>query len=147
MGIQPPVADALLQRLDESDQGTFGWFITAGLGRLYSGELPSRGNEPSISRIPTGIYQLDWGYSPHLARYCYRFRTVVGRAGVLEHSANLMGDVSKGYRAQLNGCVALGERLGWMDGQKALLLSRPAVRTVEDHFAGRSWKLEIRDPN
>lgn len=139
--------DAILQRLDQSDQGTFGRYtiLSTGFWR-YSGELPDRGNAPSISRILAGAYWLDWAFSPHLGKNCYRFRSVPYRLGVLEHSANLMGDVSKGWRAQLNGCIALGERLGWMDGQKALLLSRPAVRAVEDFWAGRSWVLEIRDP-
>jgi hypothetical protein len=54
-----------------------------------------------------------------------------------------MGDKLLGYRAQLNGCIALGERLGWLDGQKALLLSAPAVRRFEAHMGREPFKLEI----
>ena len=61
------------------------------------------------------------------------------------HPANLMGDASKGFRSQLNGCIALGERLGWMEGQKCILLSAPAVRRVETYFGGRPFLLEIRE--
>jgi hypothetical protein len=71
---------------------------------------------------------------------------VPARAGVRVHPANLMGDASKGYRCQLNGCIALGERLGWMDGQKVVLLSQPAVRRLESFFGGHPFQLEIRDP-
>lgn len=54
-----------------------------------------------------------------------------------------MGNVDAGYKAQLNGCIALGERLGWIDGQKALLLSAPAMRRFEAYMQGRSFTLEI----
>ena len=55
-----------------------------------------------------------------------------------------MGDAAKGFRAQLNGCISVGERLGWIDGQKALILSAPAIRRLEAHFAGKPFTLEIR---
>jgi len=48
-------------------------------------------------------------------------------------------------RSQLNGCIALGERKGWIDGQKALLISAPAIRRFEECFAGKAFTLEIRD--
>lgn len=67
------------------------------------------------------------------------------RAGIRKHPANFMGDDRMGYRRQLNGCIALGERLGWMDGQKALLLSAPAVRRFEDHMQRKPFLLEIRN--
>lgn len=66
------------------------------------------------------------------------------RAGIRKHSANLMGAIEMGYRAQLNGCIALGERLGWIDGQKALLLSAPAMRRFEAHMGYQPFTLEIR---
>lgn len=65
------------------------------------------------------------------------------RAGIRKHAANFCGDSLKGFRAQLNGCVALGERLGWIDGQKALLLSAPAMRRFETLMGGRPFTLEI----
>ena len=64
--------------------------------------------------------------------------------GVRIHSANFMGDSAKGLRCQLNGCIALGERLGKMDGQKAVLLSAPAVRRFEEMMAGETFKIEVR---
>lgn len=70
---------------------------------------------------------------------------VRARAGIRFHAANLAGDVNKGYKAQLNGCLALGERLGHIEGQKALLLSAPAMRRMERYFAGRPFTLEIRE--
>ena len=68
---------------------------------------------------------------------------VRGRAGIRFHAANLMGAAP--FRSQLNGCIALGERLGHIEGQKALLLSAPAMRRFETYFAGQSFTLEIQD--
>jgi hypothetical protein len=67
------------------------------------------------------------------------------RAGIRLHAANLMGDDAMGYRRQLNGCIAFGERLGWMDGQKALLVSAPAVTKFENHMQRQPFTLEIRN--
>lgn len=136
--------DAVIDRLDRCDQGTFGRIVTRGLA-LFTGELPSRDNQPNISCIPTGLYQCVWTYSPRFARFMYLLLETSPRAGIRKHAANLMGDESKGYRRQLNGCIALGERLGWMDGQKALLLSAPAMRRFEDHMGRRPFILEIRN--
>ena len=136
------IADAKIIRMDYSDQGTFGHFITPGLS-LFSGELPDRGNAQNISCIPEGFYKCLWSPSPRFHRLMYLVQPVRNRAGIRAHSANFMGDESMGYRRQLNGCIALGERLGWMNGQKALLLSAPAIRRFESHMGGRPFILEI----
>ena len=137
------MSDAVIQRIDSSDQGTFGRFIAGGLG-LFSGELPWRDNAPSISCIPAGTYLSVFTHSPRFGRHLYLVGAVRARSGIRLHSANLMGDAAKGFRSQLNGCIALGERLGWIDGQKALILSAPAIRRLEAHFAGKPFTLEIR---
>ena len=135
---------AVLERLESSDHGTFGRLTMPGLS-LFTGELPDRGNAPSISRIPAGIYPVRWTWSPRFKRFMYLVDEVPDRTGVRFHSANLMGDASLGFRCQLNGCIAPGERLGWMDGQKAVLLSAPAVRRFETLMNGKPFELEIRD--
>jgi hypothetical protein len=56
-----------------------------------------------------------------------------------------MGDISRGFHAQLLGCISLGEQIGRMDGQRALLVSRPAVRALEDLMKRQPFDLEIRD--
>lgn len=135
--------DAVLDRLESGDQGTFGRMWTRGL-ELYSGELPDRGNASNVSCIPPATYRVVWTFSPRFRRFMYLLLGTAPRAGIREHPANLMGDKTMGWRAQLNGCIALGERLGWLDGQKALLLSAPAVRRFESHLGHRPFLLEIR---
>lgn len=144
-----PNADVVLSRLDFSDQGVFGR-LAAGALSLYTGELPWRENASSISCVPPGPgsapvqYWARLTYSPRFGRALYLLAPTDPRVAIRIHPANLMGDTAKGFRSQLNGCVALGERLGWMDGQKAILISQPAVRRLESFFDGRPFRLEIR---
>ena len=135
------MSDATLTRLESTDEGTFGRFVAGGLG-LVSGELPWRENAPSISCIPTGTYRCVFTPSARFGRNLYLVDSVPDRAGIRFHPANLMGAAPR--KCQLNGCIALGEKLGWIDGQKAVLLSAPAIRRFEQFFAGRTFTLEIR---
>lgn len=135
---------ALLQRFDSGDQGTFGVLSFNGIS-LYSGELPWRDNTPNKSCIPAGTYQVIWAKSPRLQKYTYRLIGVEGRGGILIHSANLFGDRQRGYKAQLLGCISLGEKIGWLDGQKAILISRPAIRTLEEFMQRKPFTLEVKD--
>lgn len=143
-------ADAVLERHDLSDEGWFGRIWARGLS-LFTGELPWRDNAPNVSSIPPApdaepiVYRCAWTWSPRFRRAMYLLVGTAPRAGVRKHSANLMGDVALGFRAQLNGCIALGEKLGWIDGQKALLLSAPAVRRFESHMGHAPFTLEIRN--
>lgn len=131
----------VLTRFDKSDQGVFGRLSVL---NLFTGELPDRDNQSSVSCIPIGIYRVVWAWSPRFRRYTYRLLNVPSRAGILKHSANFMGDASLGLHCQLNGCIALGERVGWMGRQKALLLSAPAVRRFQEFMQHKPFDLEIR---
>lgn len=136
-----------LTRLESSDQGTFGTIQVPNgdyLESFYAGELPDRDNRSNVSCIPTGIYvvsQVDWLKHNKKA---YMVQGVKGRGGILIHAANYMGDSEKGYKTQLKGCIALGERLGKMEGQKVLLMSAPAIRRFEALLNGESFELEIK---
>lgn len=133
-----------LQRLETSDEGTFGRIDLVGGPPFYTGELPWRDNASNISSIPPGLYRCRWTFSPRFNRPLYLVEGVEARTGVRFHPANLMGDVGQGFKAQLNGCIALGERLGWIEGQKAVLLSQPAVRKFETLLNHEDFTLEIR---
>lgn len=140
---------ALLLRRPFTDQGTFGEVFAAGGFRCFSGELPWRDNASGISciplTIPPGTYRVEWRPSPRLKRHTYRVLGVPSRDGVLIHSANLMGDKTLGYVAQLEGCISLGKALGVIKGQRALLLSKPVVRAFEFLMNKEPFELEIRD--
>lgn len=137
------MTDVIMTRIETGDQGTFGRLVAGSL-TLYSGELPWLDNQPNISCVPDGVYQCVWTFSEHFRRFMYLLLGTSPRAGIREHSANLMGNESKGFKKQLNGCIAYGERLGWIGGQKALILSAPAVRRFEDHMQRKPFTLGIK---
>lgn len=133
----------VMVRRDYGDQGTFGRLQIPGL-EFFTGELPWRDNAPNVSCLPTGVYKAVWNFSPRFKRFLYLLLGTSPRAGIRAHPANLMGDKARGFYSQLNGCIAFGERLGWMEGQKALLLSAPAVRRFETYMDRKPFELEIR---
>jgi hypothetical protein len=133
----------ILTRIESSDQGTFGKIAFGGI-TLFTGELPWLENAANVSSIPTGIYPCRPTFSPRFKRQMILVDGVPDRTGVRIHSANFMGR-APAWRAQLNGCIAIGERLGVMDGQKALLLSAPAVRRFEAAMGESVFELEVRN--
>lgn len=136
-------ADVLITRIDSSDEGTFGR-LTAGNFSCFTGELAWRDNQSNISCIPKGQYVCRWEMSPRFNRHMYGVYSAPGRAGIRKHAANFMGDDTKGFKRQLNGCIALGEKIGHISGQKALILSAPAMRRFETLMGGKEFSLEIR---
>lgn len=132
----------ILHRFETSDQGTFGR-IRIGEELFYTAELPWRDNQRNISCIPAGVYSCKLTMSSRFYKLLYLVLGVNMRDGIRIHSANLAGDVSLGWKAQLNGCIALGEKLGKIGNQKAVLLSQPAVRKFEKLMNGQPFILEI----
>lgn len=141
----------VLERLESSDEGTFGC-LTVDYGdnyrecreMFYTGELPERNNKKGLSCIPKGVYKVSQVFWPHGKKMAYMLHDVPGRDGILIHSANFMGDKEKGFKTHLQGCIALGLQLGRLDGQKAILLSTPAVRRFETILENKPFELEIR---
>lgn len=136
------VSKVILERHETSEQGTFGKFIFNNFN-CFTGELPDQDNLSNVSCIPKGTYNCVWSYSPAFKREMYEILNVPKRSGIRIHSANFMGNEKKGYKKQLNGCIALGEKLGEMDYQKALLVSKPAVRQFETLMNEQPFILEI----
>jgi hypothetical protein len=135
-----------LVRFDGSDQGTFGKIYYPDHIR-FTGELPDRNNQNNISCIPKGIYKVLWTLSPRLKKFTYEVQGVPKRGGIRIHSSNLMGDSSLGYVAQLLGCISIGEQLGYIKKQKALLISKPAVDNFILIMQKLPFMLEISDAN
>lgn len=107
-----------LTRFESGPQGTFGR-----IGQWFTLERQWLDNRSMVSCIPEGSYRVYRAFSPHLRRVTYRLAGTAPRQGILIHPANLS--------RQLQGCIALGEKLGFIDGVKAILLSSPAVHQFE----------------
>lgn len=145
-----------LARLESGDQGTFGRLVVPGFSRmLYTGELPWRENRQRVScfpdaawcvehglLLPEGEYTVVMRRSPRFG-WMYWISDVPARSFCLIHPANLMGDVARGFHTQLEGCVALGYSLGWLDRQKAVLRSRPAVVDFMNFMGRESFRLRV----
>ena len=136
--------DARLERLETGDQGTFGRILADEL-TLFTGELPWRDNRFQRSCIPAGLYNARLVYVPKFGKHCYWLQPTAPRTSILMHAATFMGDIEKGFRTHLQGCIALGERLGWIENQKCVLLSAPAMRRLEALMERKPFTLEIRD--
>lgn len=133
-----------IRRQLTDDQGTLGMFIADGL-KLWCIELPDRGNATGRSCIPPGEYRVRWSRSPRLKKFTYEILGVPGRSGIRIHAGNVAGDVDLGYQSHSLGCPLLGERVGAIKGQRAVLASRSAVARFEKHMAGRPFILEIKN--
>lgn len=135
---------ATLTRLETGDQGTFGK-LECGEFHCFTLELPWRDNEKDISCIPVGVYKCFFTTSPRFKKRMYEITNVPRRTGVRIHAANMAGDKSLGFYSHLNGCVALGEKIGFIDRQKALLVSVSAVRKFEEYLNEKPFELEVKN--
>lgn len=134
----------ILQRLESTDQGTFGKIKTE-QAEFYTLELPWRNNESNISCIPAGIYRCHMTMSAKMKKMLYLVDGTGKRTGIRIHSANLAGSIEAGFHSQLNGCIAIGEKLGLMGKQKALLLSSSGVRKFTQDMDHKPFVLEVKN--
>ena len=130
-----------LIRTSMSDQGTKGILITAGFN-CKTLELPWRDNKPNISCIPPGEYIVTIRKSPKYGKI-YWVTDVKGRSWILIHSGNYAGDVSKGFKTHVNGCILLGQKYGFLGKQLAVLNSRITLRRFMNFMKYKQFKLYI----
>ena len=123
-----------LFRLETGPQGTFGR-ISVGDKSWYTVERQWLNNLSDVSCFPAGIYQARMTFSNRFKTELYEMFGIPGRFACRIHPANLA--------MQLNGCVALGEKTGTMDGVKCVLVSRPAVRAFESALDKKPFSLEV----
>jgi len=140
----PAIIDrrVVLERQETGDMGTFGQIHFAGTS-LFTGELPDRGNAVNYSRIPIGLYNVVWNYSPAFKRMMFLIEDVKGRSGIRIHPGNLCGDRKEGFRSHVYGCILLGRKMGYLHDQKAVLVSRPAVTEFQNAMGRAPFELEV----
>ena len=92
----------LLVRTKRGDEGTFGHLIHGDF-QLHSMELPWRDNQHAISCIPVGIYTAKADTTGQF--HYWQIVDIPNRDAIEIHSANWAGDVSKGFRSDLKGCI------------------------------------------
>ena len=101
-------------------------------------ERPWKNNQPNISCIPKGTYDVKWTFSPKFLKYTYEIIAVPRRSGIRIHSANFFSD--------LFGCVALGN--GYKDingdGKLDIINSKLSIQEFEAYMNKQDFKLIIK---
>lgn len=133
--------EVYLFRTVTHDQGTEGILATNGFF-CKTLELPWRNNQRSISCIPSGEYYVKIRQSPKYGSV-YWVTDVPNRSWILIHAGNVAGDVSKGFRTHVNGCILLGKKHGFLYDQRAVLTSRPTVRGFRSAMQDKPFKLIV----
>lgn len=145
---KPPERWVRITRDPSADTGTPGVLLTDSGLRLYSLECPERGNKPGLSCIPLGVYECEIGDFPKHGK-CYEVKGVKDRSAILFHVGNLAGDTEKGYRADSDGCVLVGNAIGDVYDAKAgkkqagILGSRDAFARFMADLDGEAFLLTI----
>ena len=134
-----------LVRYQTDDQGTEGLVSTDSGFSCWSLELPWRGNARGVSCIPPGAYLVqkcadEFPKHPNV----YALRKVKDRDAILFHKGNYAGDITKGLKADAEGCILLGRAIGEIGGQKALLSSKDATEAFYADLDGSDFILEIQ---
>lgn len=130
-----------LLRDPSTTHGTPGVLVGPGFW-CHTLELPWRDNRPKVSCIPPGEYDVVLRKSPKFGSV-YWVRNVPGRSWILLHSGNFAGSTEAGLRSNVEGCVLLGLAKGIIGKQRAVLLSRPAIRKLQAFTGGKPFKLEV----
>ncbi len=128
------------------NQGTEGILQTSGF-TCFTLELPWKDNARRMSCIPKGTYSCKVRHSPRFGEI-YHVIAVPNRSYILIHSGNFAGDVTRGFRTHVEGCILLGSKRGVLRvnkdlTQRAVLVSKPTVRQFMQHMAGKDFTLKI----
>lgn len=132
-----------LTRMETSDEGTFGK-LRFGLVRMYTGELPWRGNAVNVSCIPPGDYVCEPYLSPRFGP-CFRLQFVPQRTGILIHKGNWCGDSYRGYRSDVEGCILVGQVRDFLSHQDTVSQSGAAMKELLDAMGDQPFTLRIID--
>ncbi len=123
---------AVLIRLKgrSNDKQTCGRFILVSdngslVSQSASLELPWKDNQPNVSCVPEGKYQVAKRNSPKFGHDTFEISNVPGRSNILIHPGN--------FTREIQGCVLLGERFSDIDkdGITDVVDSRKAINQVK----------------
>jgi hypothetical protein len=127
---------AWLMRYERKSTHTLG-VLVVGTQYFYTIERPWLGNARNISCIPGGEYETH--FLPRSAsgkyRNVYHLQDVSQRSGILIHNGNLV--------SHSRGCIIIGEKPGYLGGQRAVLSSRSALRKFRQAIGEKPFKLRI----
>lgn len=115
-----------IQRFCDGPMGTFGE-LTGDQFHAFTIEQPWRGNLQGHSCIPLGTYVCRRGTFPKHG-VAFEVCDVPDRSAILIHAGNIASN--------FEGCIGLGDTLGVVDGQWAVLNSVVTVQKFMQHLDG-----------
>ena len=136
--------DIYLKRFAYTPMGCFGRLtIPAASFSCFTVERPWADNQPYLSCIPEGTYSLKKRQSKVVKRSTggaftegFEVTQVPDRTYIMLHPANTMQD--------LEGCIGLGDALGWVSGLWAVTNSRNTfARFMKLTAQAEAWTLHI----
>ena len=143
-----------IDRNDSTDQGTLGdatLHNVAGvlLWSAFSIELPWRDNAPEVSCVPPGSYIARVVPSGRFGYPVYQLVDVPNRTACELHDGNWAGDVSMGYRSDVEGCTVFGTQAGQLAPpgkplQLAVMNSDVARKALMAATGGADIEVEYR---
>lgn len=99
-------------------------------------ELPWLGNQPNISCIPEGVYQVKPGLNSK-GHFVFSLQDVKDRTEVDIHTGNTVLDIE--------GCILTGSEFGVLNGLPAVLKSRIAMAKLKEVVSNQPFVLEIKN--
>lgn len=130
-----------LWRIRESLQGTEGLLFTKGFN-CKTLELPWNDNTKNKSCIPTGKYEVTIRKSKRFG-IIYWILNVENRSYIYIHSGNFAGNIDFGYKSDIDGCLLLGEKFGYLYGQRAVLNSKTTVKNFMSYMKNQPFILNV----
>lgn len=128
------INSATLYRHEMTDHASFGVLVLNGEIHSLTLENPWLDNASNVSCITAGTYQCHPVRSPRFGNV-YEVKDVPGRTHILFHSGNLTRDTQ--------GCILLGNTIGYLDKQRGILHSRPALDSFMAKAEGQPFSLKI----
>jgi len=133
---------AMLMRETSQEDGTYGILTLPDGSTFNTLELPWRNNETGKSCIPPGTYKVEMRDSPKFGP-CYEVKGVPNRSAILIHAGNTAGNVDKGLKSDVQGCILLGLGRGRVNNQSAVIESKAAMASFMQKMSGRSFTLNV----
>ena len=136
---------------DQGTPGAAGLHNAAGieLWSAHSLELPWRDNQPEVSCVPAAIYVATVVPSGRFGYPVYQLKAVPNRTACELHDGNWAGDVSLGYRSDVEGCTVFGTTAGQLAPpgkapQLAVMNSDVARKALMAATGGADIEVEYR---
>jgi len=129
------MADLTIKRFAYSPMGTFGNMQMPNGEELYTVEQLWRNNERNVSCIPEGNYRCRERFYNRGNYNAIHIVDVPDRDLILFHKGNTESD--------LQGCIAPGKGLAFINGQWAVGSSGTAFSILMEHFGESEFSLDI----